>query len=195
MSSYLSIVITNKKTYEEYSKEYDKLDESNEDRWFIDYSPAFDLLRKNSFMLYCCSRSFEPYGVICDTCGYTDKYMILNKSSLNEALDDIRKKYDDIQGEIEYYKKYGGLRGQACSKRVKNAINYLDEISEYLNVEKIDNIKSLLLKVDNDDEYYFNIEEYEDELYELERAKTVLTALVIFYDETDDENIIIYMMD
>lgn len=192
MSSYLTIALCSKSAYESYSKTYDEIADKDDDE--SDYSEAYDFLDGRCFTLYYCSRSFEPYGTFCNECGFTYKYEPLTNEKLELVSSHINKEYDSIKSYLKYYEKNGVLPGEISSESKQRALNYLDSVVRLLNEDEINNIKSIIVSTD-DNCSYGEYESYKSYLEELEEAKLVVNALLVFNSLLDDDSLLVYSMD
>lgn len=194
MSSYLEIRIINKNKYEEYSNKYDEYEKMGKG-FSDDWDSVYKIINENSFVLIWSSRSFRLYQTFEEAMGFTYKSKIINAEGLKYALEIINKDYSYYNSKLDYYEKYGYFKNEINSKRMENAVNYLDSIKVLLNEEKIDNIKTMLLKIENDEGDYPYYNEIKDELDDIVHAKKVIEALLIFLDYIDNDSLLIYDMD
>ena len=71
----------------------------------------------------------------------------------------------------------------------------MDSIKSIVNEEKIDDIKTIISKTNNDGPDCSFYQEYEEELDDIVYAKTIIEALLIILDHIDEDSLLIYDMD
>ena len=184
-----------KSEYNDYLKKYDEVKESGKKSYDDSWDDVYRIVNDNAFTLIWSSRSFKLYQIFQETMGYTWKTSIITSDGLKEALENLNKDYDIYNSEIEYYRKNGYFKSEITSNRIKDALNYLESIKGIANVEKIDNIKTILSKTTNSETDYSTYKECEEELDDIVFAKKIVEALLIFIDYIDDNSILVYDMD
>ena len=195
MSSYLNIRIIRKNDFEEYLNQCKKLEESNVSYWDDKWSKIYKIISDNSFVLAWSSRSFKLYRVFEDNIGYTTKSTVINKDDLESIAKQLQKEFDEYYDIVTFYKKHGYMKTDIKSKRIKEALEFLDSIKPLVNEEKLEDVKTIIFKNEIDDDYNPYIEEYEDELYDIEHAKTLIDGLLLIYNYMDEDSCLIYDMD
>lgn len=196
MSSYITFCITDRKSYELYSEKYDEINNSTGGYWLKDYSQAYKLMDRN-FILYYCSRSFQPYRVFYEEIGFTNKYQILTEDILSHVLNILEKELEEVSETIDYYDKYGTFHKNINCKKIKNGLDFLDSISCKVNDDnQIENIKSILINIDiKDDEFEEPISMYKEERDDLKGSIQILSALLQMLNCIGEKNVILYSFD
>lgn len=196
LSSYISFCIANKNNYELYSKKYDEIDSLEGYVWNKDYSEAYNLLG-TYYELYYCSRSFQPYIVFSQEIGFHYKYKILTKDIISVVLESLNQDLEDIKDKLDYYKKYGTLHSVINSKTIKMGLDFIDSISNRINdYDQLENLKTILINVDIDDEdYEESISWYKEEYDNLKSSIELISSLCQFISYIDENSVIIYCFD
>lgn len=195
MSSYLLIRIINKDKYEEYLNKYEEYEKLEKSYFDDDWSEVDKIINDNSFLLTWSSRSSCLYQTFQKTMGFTYKSLIINSDWLREVMEVLNKDYDYYKSELDYYNKNGYFKSEITSKRIEDALNYLESIKGIVNEEKIDNIKAIISEKNNNEGDYQLYQEYVEELDDVVNAKNTIDALLILLSHIDDDAVLIYNMD
>ena len=195
MSSYLLIRIINKKKYEEYLNKYSEFEKLEKSYYDDSWSEVHKIIKDNSFVLMWSSRSSCLYQTFQKAMGYTSKSLTINSDGLQEAIAMLNKDYDYYKSELDYYNKNGFFKREITSKRIEDALSYLESIKKLVNEEKIDDIKMIVSKTKSEESDYQLYQEYVEELDDIDYAKTFTNALLIILEHIDDDVVLIYDMD
>ena len=126
---------------------------------------------------------------------FTSKSLTINSDGLQEAIAMLNKDYDYYKSELDYYNKNGFFKREITSKRIEDALSYLESIKKLVNEEKIDDIKTIVSKTKSEESDYQLYQEYVEELDDIDYAKTFTNALLIILEHIDDDVVLIYDMD
>ena len=195
MSSYLLIRIINKKKYEEYLNKYTEFEKLEKSYYDDSWSEVHKIIKDNSFVLMWSSRSSCLYQTFQKAMGQTFKSLTINSDGLQETIAMLNKDYDYYKSELDYYNKNGFFKREITSKRIEDALSYLESIKKLVNEEKIDDIKTIVSKTKSEESDYQLYQDYVEELDDIDYAKTFTNALLIILEHIDDDVVLIYDMD